>query len=548
MDDKVILTNLSALEGKYGSANVNKILAAVKKLIAADKKRGIDTRLVALDDEPAMKELDAPHVAKATDPKQNKLAIDAVYKKLLPDYVLILGAIDVVPHQNMKNPVFNVEEDLDRYAFGDLPYACEAPYSQKPQDFLGATRVVGRLPDLRGGTDPSYLVGLLQTAASWTSSPPEDYAECLGVSAEVWKISTNLSLKALFGAGNKCFTSPKGGPKWTAAQLKKRVHFINCHGAEADFHFYGEDATGDQPFAHDASHLDGKISEGTVVAAECCYGAELYDPSLADGQAGICNTYLANKAYGFLGSTTIAYGPPEETGSADLICQFFIRHVLEGASLGRAALAARQEFAQSSPALDPVDLKTLAQFNLYGDPSVTPVASSPTTPHAVTKSLGVAATSRAMSINRAERREQLASRGMWLAQNQPVASERRAGTPSAPVVKTLARMAAAAGITPDSVMTFDVKRPRRSKQRGAAARGVAGATTPSAATSFHVLVERKSSTTAPAASASSKKSRAKAIARNLASGTEKSPVIRLVALVAKEVNGEIVSVRELHSR
>ena len=44
------------------------------------------------------------------------------------------------------------------------------------------------------------------------------------------------------------------------------------------------------------------------MAAECCYGAELYEPAKAQGQAGIANTYLGEGAIGFLGSTTIAYG------------------------------------------------------------------------------------------------------------------------------------------------------------------------------------------------------------------------------------------------
>ena len=43
--------------------------------------------------------------------------------------------------------------------------------------------------------------------------------------------------------------------------------------------------------------------EATVLAAECCYGAELYDPALGLGQMGMCNTYLARKAYAYFGST-----------------------------------------------------------------------------------------------------------------------------------------------------------------------------------------------------------------------------------------------------
>ena len=86
----------------------------------------------------------------------------------------------------------------------------------------------------------------------------------------------------------------------------------------------------------------------------------------------ICQRYLMQGAYGYFGSSTIAYGPAEGNGAADLITQYFLLAVLEGASLGRAALVARQRFVQQTAELDPVDLKTLGQFNLLGDPSIHP--------------------------------------------------------------------------------------------------------------------------------------------------------------------------------
>jgi len=54
MDDKIIVTNLSALKAKYKSAGTTKIKTAVTSLIAADKKRGLTTRLINIDDAQAM--------------------------------------------------------------------------------------------------------------------------------------------------------------------------------------------------------------------------------------------------------------------------------------------------------------------------------------------------------------------------------------------------------------------------------------------------------------------------------------------------------------
>jgi hypothetical protein len=50
-----------------------------------------------------------------------------------------------------------------------------------------------------------------------------------------------------------------------------------------DFHFYGQKG-GQYPPSLDATIIAGKVAQGTVVAAECCYGAQLYAPGKAKGQ------------------------------------------------------------------------------------------------------------------------------------------------------------------------------------------------------------------------------------------------------------------------
>jgi hypothetical protein len=108
-----------------------------------------------------------------------------------------------------------------------------------------------------------------------------------------------------------------------SSESSPHLHFINCHGATADPRFFGQrnSQSENYPVAHTARHLDGLVSEGTVVAAECCF-----------------------------------------------------ERLLLGAPLGRALLEARQQFVLDTPLLHPSDLKTLAQFSLLGDPSIHPVA------------------------------------------------------------------------------------------------------------------------------------------------------------------------------
>jgi hypothetical protein len=369
--DKVIITHVGALREKYGN-RMPRIERAIDRLKAADGKRGIKTELVTLDSAETMAAVRGKAVLNKDDQKQVKTAVDAIYKAYRPDYVMLLGAPDIVPHQDLENPIYDSRGDNDRVVPSDIPYACEAPFSKDPKKFLGPTRVVGRLPDLLGAPDAAYLVSLLGTAAGHKTRPRDDYQSYFGISAEVWKKSTSLTLTKLFGSSSDMATSPPGGPAWSPMQLGRRIHFINCHGAPSDPNFYGQRGNA-YPVAHSAGRLLRRIMNGTVVAVECCYGAELYDPADSAMQAGICSTYLRDGAYGYFGSSTIAYGPSEGNGQADLICQYFLEEVLNGASLGDAALRARHRFAQAYSHLDPIDLKTLIQFHLLADPSLHPV-------------------------------------------------------------------------------------------------------------------------------------------------------------------------------
>ena len=524
--DKVIVTNLAALQAKYGTAGVKKIQTALQALIAADKKRGLTTALFAVDRAAEMKKANAPVVTSATDPKQNKIAVDAIYGALAPDYLLIVGAADVVPHQDLKSPTFSPPDEPDEFAFGDIPYACEAPYSQKPQNFFGPTRVVSRLPDVQGGNDPKYLIGLLRRAAGYKSRDVTGYREYFGISAEIWDKSTAQSLTSTFGESSAMKTVPKSSSKWPAAALGKLSHFINCHGASRDRHFFGQPASGAEvyPTALDASYLDKKVSEGTVAAAECCYGAQLYNPHT--GHSGICNTYLGSGAYGFFGSTTIAYGPADGNDQADLICQFFLQSVLQGASLGRAGLEARQKFVHKTSMSDPSNVKTIAQFNLYGDPSLTPVKTAhavvPTRAKGGTKGGAKVASPVALRVERAERRRDLFSRGIALSKSQPVI---RRATKNVGKSKTAVHEAAkASGITPTNTLTFEIKDPPASKgmPKAMTAKGLA-------ANRVHMVFGQTGR------KGKSQKSQIDS------DGTEFGAVNQIDAVIIKEVDGEVVS-------
>jgi hypothetical protein len=460
MPDKIIVSNKSALMAKYGVNGVNAIESAVNSLVASDLKRGISTVLVYLD----APSLGANQVTLATDPAQNKKAIDAVYNGFNPQFLMILGSVDVVPHQDLANPCQD-NVDLDSMTSSDLPYACAGPYSQDINSFTNPTRVVGRLPNITGDTQPQYLLNLLGIATNFTSRPAADFSSYLGVTASVWTNSTTLSLTNTFGNSGNLKISPPDGPAWAPSLLQSRSHFFNCHGGSNYPDFLGQDG-GNYPVAHQASYLAGKLSEGTVASCECCYGAELYNP--AGGQTGMANTYLQEKAYAYFGSTTIAYGNETGNGCADLICQFFLQSILKGASAGRAALEARQKFLSVAVPLDIYNAKTIGQYVLLGDPSIQPVQSAPPAGQYFAKSAtGGFEQQSALQLEakgRINRRLKLRNAGIYLGSNTSYVTLERGLKISGAIQEMIQKQSQEAGAVMGEYKSYLVRHPEGSRQ------------------------------------------------------------------------------------
>src|SRR5258705_2801116 len=197
--DKLIITCKAALRRKYGNA-ARSVDVAIKRLIAADKARDLVSLRIDLDVlVPAL----ATAVTATTAQRLTKDAIDAACRRYSPDYVLIVGAPDVVVMQELANPM-NADKDPDNddedvVVASDLPYACEEPYGTDAARFLGPVRVVGRLPDMMGETHPAYLIGLLDRASRAKTQSADKYHSYFGLSAFVWRKSTHLSIDNLFG-------------------------------------------------------------------------------------------------------------------------------------------------------------------------------------------------------------------------------------------------------------------------------------------------------------------------------------------------------------
>lgn len=370
MTDKVLITNVVAQKEKYGAHGYRRVRDAVRRLVDADAARGLKTMLVDISNPSQTRKYRASAVSDPRSEVQNKNAIDCIYAAVKPHYLVLLDGPDVIPHILLKS---SIPGDEDSHVPSDLPYASDQKFVRRNiAAYASATRVLGRIPGVTGVDDASFLVSQIRTAAAFKSRRPEDYFSHFAISSHLLRKSTERTVGHIFREVPVQLSPPVESPK-TRRMLAPLSHFINCDGMEGASSFYGKGGSR-TVVSMTSEDIARKVNRGTVAVAECCFGAQLFSPA-PGGKLPIANAYLNAGAIAFFGSTNAAYGSRDRNGCADLIARYFLVDVLEGASIGRACLQARQQFVRSQKMEDPVNLKTLAQFILLGDPSLQAVRS-----------------------------------------------------------------------------------------------------------------------------------------------------------------------------
>ncbi len=385
---KLSVTVRKNLARKYDAGALARIDAAVRRWIEADRKRGIRTIHLALDDAKAMKAHRVKAITGRTTALKVKKAIDALWKRLSPDYLALFGADDVVPYFVVDNPSYGGRDgDSDLEVRTDNPYACGQGFrAAKRSTYLLPDRVVGRIPDAPDDGDPAWLVDHLATAESWAPRPRSAFDHAYAICCDEWKQAGEACVAYVGEDASRLMIAPPEGDKTRlpAARLGSRLHMIKCHGAQIDPNFYGQKGSS-YPVALSSRSVRKRVRANTVAAAMCCYGAQVFspaDPAVSPAGAWpIAGTYLRRGALGFAGSTEIAWVGEKQMACADWIVSRHLRSVLDGASQGRALLEAKQDYVRSieqrghAPGVE--DEKTLLEYVLLGDPSIHPVDGVP---------------------------------------------------------------------------------------------------------------------------------------------------------------------------
>jgi hypothetical protein len=230
----------------------------------------------------------------------------------------------------------------------------------------------GRGMQLKNGFFHLPLLGGRRSPARKQSSPVD-----AGYSAEVWRAASRMALDALDAGAPLACCPPLDTDTLDLAEWNdRRILYVNLHGASGLPNWYGQPdllwpgpAT-QLPIALRPDQLADRRPAGALLISEACYGAELIDRTQA---TSIMLKALAEGALACVGSTVSSYGSLiMPLIGADLLCQKLLAHLSSGIPIGAGLHQARQEFAQTmyrrQGYLDDVDVKTLTEFVLLGDP------------------------------------------------------------------------------------------------------------------------------------------------------------------------------------
>lgn len=278
-----------------------------------------------------------------------------------PKYLFILGNEKVVEVVRWENRASDGDAEVE----SDLCYSTldlMSPWEGQKYDFDSVLRV-GRLPTY-SGENFSEFKSYFETAAAHIGQM--NRVVSYGLSALVWEEESNYEFGKI--SSRNVDVSPDVEHKDVSSRMgsESNLLFFNLHGSDRAKYWYGQDG-GDYPEAF-APEVLTKISRPYFLGVEACYGARYLGGLMPE--ESILLTAMQNKCIAFLGSSRIAFGTSSPFGScADFVIGSYVSNLKKGESAGDAHLSGLKRLTENWDSMDDSDLKTMAEFALYGDPS-----------------------------------------------------------------------------------------------------------------------------------------------------------------------------------
>jgi hypothetical protein len=348
----LILTREKSLLGQL-NASSSQLRHLIKDYIRNSSERGVKYYYLNLDRFPLY---------------NGDGCVDSVIKVLRevvaiarPKYLFILGNEKIIDVARWENNT----EDGDPIVESDLCYSTldvESPWDGQRYDFDKTIRV-GRLPTYEGEDFDSFK-SYFETATA--NIGRLDRIVPYGLSALVWEEESNYEFKKI--APRKVDVSPIVAHSTVSTRMgfESNLLFFNLHGSNRAKYWYGQDG-GNYPTAFSPEALSD-MDRPYFLGVEACYGAR-YLGGLKPGES-ILFTAMENKCLAFLGSSRIAFGTSTPNGScADFVIGSYVENIKKGESAGDSHIAGLKRLTEDWDSMDDADIKTMAEFSLYGDPS-----------------------------------------------------------------------------------------------------------------------------------------------------------------------------------
>ena len=284
-----------------------------------------------------------------------------VVARKCPKYLFILGNDEIVDVVRWEDGT----GDSDKSVESDLCYAAldvTSPWDGVRYDVEDLLRV-GRLPTYDGepfAEFSAYFERLAEYAGRLEPVMP------YGLSAFIWQEEANALFSRI--SPNRVDVSPAVTCETVSPRMAYRPNllYFDLHGSDSAPFWYGQ---GGSSFPKAFSpELMAQVERPFFVATEACYGAKYMDGLTPEDS--VLLSAMTGRCLSFLGSSRIAYGASRPQGScADIVVGEFVRLVRAGWSAGDAYVEGLVRLC-ANERMDDTDVKTLAEFALYGDPSV----------------------------------------------------------------------------------------------------------------------------------------------------------------------------------
>jgi hypothetical protein len=352
LETGIILTRQSALLSQVGMDG-DDFASFISEYAGNCRNRGVAYAYLGLDPFPGGNGSSVSSVV---------VSLRKVVDVARPKYLFILGSETVVDVVRWENEGADNDNDVP----SDLCYSTldtNSPWKGQRYDFDEVVRV-GRLPTFPDETADEftfYFENVTRHTGRLGKTVP------YGLSALVWEKESNNEYGAI--SSQTVDVSPDVEKNSVGQRIGDDVNlmFFNLHGSDGDKYWYGQEGE-DYPEAFSPQVLADRDG-AYMLGVEACYGAKFIGG--LGPHDSILLTALQNKCLAFLGSSRIAYGQSNPEGScADIVVGTFVKCLADGQSAGDAHCEGLKRLFEDNDAPDDSDIKTLAEFALYGDPSV----------------------------------------------------------------------------------------------------------------------------------------------------------------------------------